>query len=455
MVSNVSSIASTDLDATYYLHNQTWYPREEPVRILGKNPIGLWVNPTGMFGLADKDCVTTADFLCLYRGFAPTDGSKLSRNAGRSTRSAGLDIRFEADKSVSALWAVANPELRAHIERAHNDAALESFERWILAESAYTRRRHPLGHLEVVPADIIAAMFQRRQSRERDPHLHTVIVCFNVARAHDDRKYRGHHQYPAYRWLKTLGAWYRAALAWNLRERLTISMEQHGKNKQFTRIAGMPDALVRLWSKRTRAIRDSATKAGVPDHRSPRFHQHATPNTRSTNLKHNPRATFGNPGDDHRRWRREASGLGIDIDALIAALVRDGNDRSSPQPHALLNTLRNLALDLSPLHTVQSLPTIAATVANRCAGAIPIPVIDASLSRVLRDPALIELPPRSTINAAAGLSHTRYFRVRSRPLTPQTLEALALLEPRSTGHATPRQTTQPSRPTPAPKPGGP
>ncbi len=454
MVANVTSIASTDLDATYYLHNQTWYPPDEPLRILGKNPIGLWVNPTRMFGLADRDWVTTADFLCLYRGFSPTDRSKLSRNAGRATRSAGLDIRFEADKSVSSLWAVAHPELRARIERAHNDAALQAFERWILGETAYTRRRHRHGQLEVVPADIIAAMFQRRQSRERDPHLHTVIVCFNVARAHDDRKYRGHHQYPAYRWLKTLGAWYRAALAWHLRERLGIRMEQYGKNRQFTRIAGMPEALVRLWSKRTRAIRESATKAGVSPHRFPRFHQRATANTRSTNLKDNPQHSFGDPEDDHRRWRHEASELGIDISALIAALVRDHNRKSSPQRHAFLNALRNFALDLSPLHPVQPLPAIAATVANRCAGTIPIPAIDASLPHVLRDPTLIELPPRSTINAAAGLSHTRYFRVRSRPLTPQTLAALALLESRSTGHPTRRHASQPSRATHAPKPIG-
>ena len=31
-------------------------------------------------------------------------------------------MTFSADKSVSALWAIADPELRSKIEDAHNDA---------------------------------------------------------------------------------------------------------------------------------------------------------------------------------------------------------------------------------------------------------------------------------------------------------------------------------------------
>ena len=53
----------------------------------------------------------------------PTAGDRLTRNAGSEKRSPGLDMTFSADKSVSALWAIADPELRSEIERAHNDAA--------------------------------------------------------------------------------------------------------------------------------------------------------------------------------------------------------------------------------------------------------------------------------------------------------------------------------------------
>ena len=54
-------------------------------------------------------------------------------------------MTFSADKSVSALWAVADPELRAEIERAHNDAARVALEETVLRHCAYTRIRNRVG----------------------------------------------------------------------------------------------------------------------------------------------------------------------------------------------------------------------------------------------------------------------------------------------------------------------
>ena len=130
------------------------------------------------------------------------------------SRSAGVDVTFSPDKTVSALWAIADPGLRAKIERAHNEAAREALERFAFAECGYTRRRvGGTGPIEAVPADLVAAMFQHGESREQDPQLHTHCVVFNVARTRDDGKYRAHHQKPVYWWKLTMAAWYRAALA--------------------------------------------------------------------------------------------------------------------------------------------------------------------------------------------------------------------------------------------------
>ena len=52
-------------------------------------------------------------------------------------------MTFSADKSVSALWAIANPELRSEIERAHNDAARVALEETVLRNCAYTRIGKP------------------------------------------------------------------------------------------------------------------------------------------------------------------------------------------------------------------------------------------------------------------------------------------------------------------------
>ena len=66
-------------------------------------------------------------------------------------------MTFSADKSVSALWAVADPDLRSEIEDAHNDAARVALEETVLRHCAYTRIRNRDGEIEVLPADISAA----------------------------------------------------------------------------------------------------------------------------------------------------------------------------------------------------------------------------------------------------------------------------------------------------------
>ena len=78
----------------------------------------------------------------------------------------------------------------------------------------------------------------------------------------EDGKWRAMHQYPVYSWAKAAGAVYRNALAWNLRERLGVPMEQYGPNAGFTRIEGMPEDLQVFWSKRRKAIVAKAGELG-------------------------------------------------------------------------------------------------------------------------------------------------------------------------------------------------
>ena len=132
----------------------------------------------------------------------------------------------------------------------------------MLRHCAYTRIRNRDGEIEVLPADISAAMFQHGTSRDNDPQLHTHCVIFNAARTHRDGKYRALHQHPVYTWMKAAGAVYRNAMAWSLQERLGIRIEQYGKDGEFTRIAGMPGDLIGHWSKRRAAIIDAAREMG-------------------------------------------------------------------------------------------------------------------------------------------------------------------------------------------------
>ena len=311
MVATLAQAAS----AAYYLESQRSYFRHpNEYYTAGEEPDGVWFNPQGLFGLADGGKVDSGDFHRLYNGFAPNTGGKLTQNAGSERRSAGLDMTFSADKSVSALWAVAGPGLRSEIEQAHNDAARVALEETVLRHCAYTRIRNRDGDIEVLPADISAAMFQHGTSRDNDPQLHTHCVIFNAARTHRDGKYRALHQHPVYTWMKAAGAVYRNVMAWSLQERLGIRMEQYGKDGEFTRIAGIPDDLIGHWSKRRTAIIEAAREMGFTvEGNAPR----AAAANKITRAGKSP---DNDPEIRHQRWRGEAAGY-IEREALIASLL--------------------------------------------------------------------------------------------------------------------------------------
>ena len=111
-------------------------------------------------------------------GFAPDGSGKLNQNAGKDTRSPGLDMTFSVDKSVSALWAIAEPEMRTEIERLSINAAQAALQDTVFEHCSYTRVKK--GGSDVgtpVPADLIGAAFPHGTSRE------TIRSFISIARS--------------------------------------------------------------------------------------------------------------------------------------------------------------------------------------------------------------------------------------------------------------------------------
>ncbi len=420
MVATLAQAAS----AAYYLENQRSFRHPNEYYTAGEEPDGVWFNPKGLFGLVDGSRVDSADFHRLYNGFAPDTGDKLTQNAGSERRSAGLDMTFSADKSVSALWAVADPELRSEIERAHNDAARTALEETVLRHCAYTRIRSRAGEIEVLPADISAAMFQHGTSRDNDPQLHTHCVIFNAARTHRDGRYRALHQHPAYSWMKAAGAVYRNALAWSLRERLGILMEQYGRDGRsvkvissridraslgdlrFTRIAGMPGDLTGHWSKRRAAIIDAAREMGFTV-------QGNAPRAAAANkITRAGKSPDNDPEIRHARWRREAEGY-VERELLIASLLGTAEETTQEQVRALTEVLEDLPDRLTREEAVFRLPDIVERVGNATAGLLNRDAVATSIERVLLSPEVVRLtrPPRSA-EGRADMAHTRLYSTR-------------------------------------------
>ena len=425
MVATLAQAAS----AAYYLESQRSFRHPNEYYTAGEEPDGVWFNPHALFGLADGGKVDSSDFHRLYNGFAPDTGAKLTQNAGSERRSAGLDLTFSADKSVSALWAIADPELRSEIEKAHNDAARVALEETVLRHCAYTRIRNRDGDIEVLPADISAAMFQHGTSRDNDPQLHTHCVIFNAARTHRDGKYRALHQHPVYTWMKAAGAVYRNALAWSLQERLGIRMEQYGKDGEFTRIAGIPDDLIGHWSKRRAAIIEAAREMGFTvEGNAPR----AAAANKITRAGKSP---DNDPEIRHRRWRGEADDF-IEREALIASLLGKSEEITQEQVRALTEVLEDLPERLTREEAVFRLPDIVERVGNATAGLLGRDAVATSIERVLLSPEVVRLTrqPRSA-EGRADMAHTRLYSTRHNLQMEQEVRDTAAGMAAGTGHS--------------------
>ena len=425
MVATLAQAAS----AAYYLESQRSFRHPNEYYTAGEEPDGVWFNPKGLFGLADDGKVDSSEFHRLYNGFAPNTGGKLTQNAGSERRSAGLDMTFSADKSVSALWAVADPELRSEIERAHNDAARIALEETVLRHCAYTRIRNRDGEIEVLPADIAAAMFQHGTSRDNDPQLHTHCVIFNAARTHRDGKYRALHQHPVYTWMKAAGAVYRNAMAWSLQERLGIRIEQYGKDGEFTRIAGMPGDLIGHWSKRRAAIIEAAREMGFTvEGNAPR----AAAANKITRAGKSP---DNDPEIRHGRWRSEAEGY-VEREALIASLLGKAEEITQEQIRALTEVLEDLPYRLTREEAVFRLPDIVERVGNATAGLLNHEAVATSIERVLLSPEVVRLtrPPRAA-EGQADMAHTRLYSTRHNLQMELEVRDMAAGMAADTGHS--------------------
>ena len=429
MVATLAQAAS----ASYYLESQRSFRHPNEYYTAGEEPDGVWFNPAGLLGLEKGGRVDSGDFQRLYNGFAPDGSSRLTRNAGSETRSPGVDMTFSADKSVSALWALADPDLRSEIEQAHNDAARVALEETVFRYCAYTRIRDREGRIGVLPADISVAMFQHGTSRENDPQLHTHCVIFNVARTREDGKWRAMHQYPVYSWAKAAGAVYRHALAWNLRERLGIRMEQYGPNAGFTRIEGMPEDLQVFWSKRRKAIVAKAGELGIPSLGNASRMAGVNKLTRAGKSHDN------DPEVRHRRWMGEAEGF-CEREALIASVTGHEVKIDQEAIRELTGRLDDLPAHLAREEAVFRRPDMVEAAANAAAGLIGPEALKTSIERLRRNPEIERLEPKKpTAESRAGMVHTEVYSTRHNLGLEQAVKDMAETMAADTGHGLPEQ----------------
>jgi len=181
-----------------------------------------------------------------------------------------------------------------------------------LDEHLGARRGHG-GVQHVSGQGLLAVGFDHRTSREGDPLLHTHLVIANRIRGPDGR-WTALDGRDLYRHRLAADAIYRATYQRELVRTLGVEWtpaDGHGNRE----LQGMPDELVRAFSKRTSRI-DAELDRLVADgrERTPRLVKWAVQATRKPK-QHEPPDTL------YDRWRAEAADRGVDSDTLVREMT--------------------------------------------------------------------------------------------------------------------------------------
>ncbi len=165
---------------------------------------------------------------------------------------AGFDLTLSPPKSVSALWAVADPELASQLRAVHDQAVTDALT-YLEGRALFTRQGTE-GVRRLPVRGMIAARFVHRDSRAGDPDLHTHVAVSNKVQtlAGDWLAIDATILYAA---KVTISEVYTTGLTAGLRD-LGLTMEPTGRDgkRPVWEIAGLDPGLLERWSSRRRRI---------------------------------------------------------------------------------------------------------------------------------------------------------------------------------------------------------
>ena len=283
---------------------------------------------------ADRAQVRTEvarEFFLAEHGREPIDARELAGQIAKDSRPrtqtvAGYDLTFSPVKSVSTLWAVADPAVAATIEQAHLAAVKDALT--FIEKHALFTRTGPQGIRQVNVRGLVATAFTHRDSRAGDPDLHTHVAVANKAQTLDGR------------WLSIDGRvlfkanvaaseTYNTALEQHLHETLGVRFaERPGTDptkRPIREIVGVDPQLNQRWSTRRAHIEARRGELAIQfqdDHGRPptpvealHLAQQATLETRDA--KHEPRSR----AEQRATWLSEAAAVLGSAEA-VASMVR-------------------------------------------------------------------------------------------------------------------------------------
>jgi conjugative relaxase-like TrwC/TraI family protein len=253
-----------------------------------------------------------SEFFAAEQGRPPENARELAAAIAKHSRAqttavAGYDLTFSPVKSVSTLWAVAEPAVAAQIERAHRAAVRDALT--FIEQHALFSRTGANGVRQVNVQGLVATAFTHRDSRAGDPDLHTHVAVANKVQTLDGRwlSIDGRALFKA-----TVAAseTYNTALEHHLRDSLGLRfaerLDRDTRKRPVREIVGVHPALISRWSTRRTAIEARRTVLAADFQRTHgrpptpvealQLAQQATVETREA--KHKPRSLAEQRLDD-------------------------------------------------------------------------------------------------------------------------------------------------------------
>lgn len=341
--------------------------------VSAKSPAGRWFG-SGLAGLnveAGTE-VTREAALSLFRDHAdPLTGEVLGRpvmrqrqapegattpsgKPAKDSRSGvhGFDMTFSPPKSVSTLWALAEPQVQGEVYAAHQQAVEEAL-RWAEANVIQSRAGHA-GTAQVEVEGVAASLFDHWDSRNGDPQLHTHAVIVNKVQRTSDGQWVTLDSHSLYRHMVAISEKYNSLLYDRLHQRVGALPETRGGSAVMTteallaaaesgeqaqtktvdsagshrvELTGIPEGLIEEFSTRVRQIEERKDELIA-------FHLQRTGRqpSNATVLKYRQQATLesrqAKDTDSEETlpekmagWRRRAISAGFNPDQVIREAV--------------------------------------------------------------------------------------------------------------------------------------
>lgn len=357
----------------------SYYSKRSEYYLGGGEPAGRWITATNDFGATHGALVDNALFERLHAGLDPDGQPLLSNNGDGVNRVGGIDLTLSAPKSVSVVFALADPKTRRAIEQAQHDAC-EATIAFLSRNAAFCRRGKNGLRLERVSA-LTVASFQHGEARPvahengrvfADPNLHSHQVILNCAVREDgtvgalDARHLFAHKMAA-------GAVYHLALSSNLKK-LGFEIGEVGKNGTFEiilpRTPGGDDqsvnlgksfvALQRNFSARRREVEEAIAAEGLSTAEAPALAAAIARGTRSS--KQEERTT-----DRFELWAQEAAPF-LDVDRLLENLRTSRTWDSAEQEKLIAERVVGVPAQLTEHESVFERRNLYAAVATSLVG---------------------------------------------------------------------------------------